>query len=112
VQPRKLGVQSENGFGGGFPGYRTGRRNCGRHGQQGATGALVAAISPTTTGTQAAHLLGGFVEEDIGVFGHGVSPGTTFIAQVEGTPQVAREGSEQILPLKRRWLASGNRNNR
>lgn len=46
-----------------------GFRRC-RH--QGAAGALVAAVGPSAAGAQVAQLLWGFVEQDIGIFGHGM----------------------------------------
>lgn len=110
-QPRKLCVQNVNGFGGGFPRYRAWRHGWARCRHPRAAGALIAAVGPAAAGTQAAQLLGGFVEQDIGVFGHDVLPGTTFMAHGEGTQQVASADTAQIPTIQRR-CASKSRSER
>ena len=95
-QPRKRCVQNVNGLGGGFPRYRAWRHGWGRCRHPRAAGALVAAVGPAAAGAQATQLLRGFVEQDIGVFGHGVLPGTTFMAHGEGIQQVESADSAQI----------------
>jgi hypothetical protein len=78
TQPGKLCLQNRDGFGRGFLEHRAHRKGfrCCRH--QGATGSLVAPKRSTTPRSEAATLREGFVEENVGGFGHELSSDTTF----------------------------------
>jgi hypothetical protein len=72
-QPGKLRIQDRDRFGGGFQ-----RRNGTRDGFQrsvplGAPASAVAAVGSSAARSNAAQILGGLVEQAVGVVGHGVS---------------------------------------
>jgi hypothetical protein len=95
-QPRKLRVQHVDGFGGGF--WRGRRWPCGggwwRH--EPAAGSAVATGGPAAVGAQAAQLLWGFIEKNIGVLSHGVFRTPHSLALVEATKQVQKCGRGRL----------------
>ena len=64
-------------------------------------GGRVAAVGPAAAGAQVAHLLWGFVEQDIGIFGHGMfsAPHSLLRWRGQGKPKVAiQRRLEEVLP--------------
>jgi hypothetical protein len=83
-QPRKLCVQPVDGFGSGFSQGRPWPRGGGRWRHEPAAGSVVATGGPAAVSAQAAQLLWGFIEKDIGVLVHGVFRTPHSLALVEG----------------------------
>jgi len=102
-QPRKLCVQPVDGFGGGFSQGRWWPHGGGQWRYEPAAGSVVATGGPAAAGAQATQLIWGFVEQNIGVLGHGVIPDTTFISSGggdEASPRVRTVTARTVIDFR------------
>jgi hypothetical protein len=73
LQPGKLRIQGGDRFGGGFQGRNGTLDGLQRSAPLGAQASAVAAVSSSAARSNATQILGGLVEQDVGVVGHSVS---------------------------------------